>query len=56
VIARRLRLAFLDNAASREALPKIIAMMAQKLDWSAERIASERENAEVFLDTMLTRP
>lgn len=37
VLARRTRLAFLNAAAAREALPRIIEIMAKELDWSAER-------------------
>ncbi len=55
VLARRLRLAFLDNQAARKALPKVIKLMAHELKWSAERQQSEKTSAEQFLDTMLTK-
>ena len=54
VLARRMRLAFLDNRASRMVLPKVISLMAHQLKWSNERIVQEQNNAEKFLDTMLT--
>lgn len=55
VLARRMRLAFLDNKASRLALPKIITLMAQQLNWDQERQQQEFELANQFLDTMLTK-
>lgn len=36
MIARRLRLAFLNVQAAQEALPTIINIMAEELNWSAE--------------------
>lgn len=55
IIARRIRLAFLDNAAARRALPKIVALMAKELQWDHERVKEELELGEKFLDTMYTK-
>lgn len=56
VIARRMRLAFLDNYAARVALSKVVSLMAQELDWSEEQKAMETKDAIAFLDTMFTAP
>ncbi|KAJ1846804.1 mitochondrial glycerol-3-phosphate dehydrogenase [Coemansia sp. RSA 2708] len=52
VIARRLRLAFLDAQAAREALPRVIDIMADELRWPAERRLREERKALEFLTTM----
>lgn len=36
IIARRLRLAFLNAQAAEEALPKIIDIMGEELKWSSQ--------------------
>lgn len=36
MIARRLRLAFLNVQAAQEALPTIVNIMAEELNWNAE--------------------
>lgn len=36
MIARRLRLAFLNVQAAQEALPIIVNIMAEELNWSSE--------------------
>jgi glycerol-3-phosphate dehydrogenase len=51
-IARRTRLAFLDRDAAFEALPKVISLMASKLEWDAARQEKEYDSAVSFLDTM----
>jgi glycerol-3-phosphate dehydrogenase len=51
-LARRTRLAFLDRDAAFEALPKVIALMSNKLSWDAVRQEKEYEAAVAFLDTM----
>jgi glycerol-3-phosphate dehydrogenase len=56
ILARRMRLAFLDNRASREALAKVVALMAYQLGWNDEKIREELHDGEKFLDTMLTTP
>ena len=37
VLARRTRLAFTNVHAAKEALPRIVEIMGQELDWSEER-------------------
>ena len=54
VLARRTRLAFLDAAAAREALPAVIDIMAPALGWSAARRREEAAAAADFLDGMIT--
>ncbi|KZS19393.1 glycerol-3-phosphate dehydrogenase, mitochondrial isoform X2 [Daphnia magna] len=44
VIARRLRLAFLNVQAAEEALPSIISIMAEELNWSEDE--QKRQHAE----------
>ncbi len=51
-LARRTRLAFLDRDAAFEALPRVIALMANKLGWDAVRQEKEYDSAVSFLDTM----
>lgn len=38
MIARRLRLAFLNVQACQEALPEIVSIMAEELGWSEGKI------------------
>jgi glycerol-3-phosphate dehydrogenase len=52
LLARRTRLAFLDNAAAHHALPRVIELMASALDWDEARRREEREHAQRFLKTM----
>ncbi|KAJ3126054.1 hypothetical protein HK098_007931 [Nowakowskiella sp. JEL0407] len=52
VLARRLRLAFLDSRAAYEALPRVVEIMGQELNWSVERKRLEYENTQNFLKTM----
>eukprot|EP01132_Coremiostelium_polycephalum_P003316 gene3316-4155_t len=52
VIARRTRLAFLDNKKSIEALPKIINIMAKELNWNNDKKKSETQETLSFLNTM----
>jgi|SRR5579871_2258146 len=56
VIARRMRLAFLDNHAARLALPKVISIMGKQLKWDRDRMHAEMERGTAFLDTMFTKP
>ena len=37
VLARRLRLAFLNVHAAEEALPRVVEIMARELRWSAQK-------------------
>ncbi|KAJ1722337.1 mitochondrial glycerol-3-phosphate dehydrogenase [Coemansia erecta] len=52
VIARRTRLAFLDAQAARDALPKVIDIMATELHWDAARKQKEARKALEYLTTM----
>ena len=52
VLARRLRLAFLNAYASREALPRVIEIMSEELGWDAARQKLEYDNTILFLKTM----
>lgn len=52
VLARRLRLAFLDSNASNQALPKTIEIMADLLNWDEDRKMKEKEDALNFLKNM----
>ena len=54
ILARRMRLAFLDNQAAQRALPQVIELMAQQNNWDAARQQEERERALNFLKTMTT--
>ncbi|XP_076337853.1 glycerophosphate oxidase 1 isoform X2 [Tachypleus tridentatus] len=49
VIARRLRLAFLNVQAAEEALPKIISIMAEELQWNKSEQKHQHELALEFL-------
>lgn len=49
VIARRTRLAFCNVHAAEEALPKIIDIMAQELNWDKKKRQEEMERAKRFL-------
>jgi glycerol-3-phosphate dehydrogenase len=50
VLARRLRLAFLDRAAAARSLPRAVALMACELGWSPERAAREEAEARADLE------
>lgn len=52
VIARRLRLAFLDSDGSHQALPRTIEIMADLLKWDEEKVKSETQAALDFLENM----
>lgn len=52
VLARRLRLAFLDHAAAHQALPRTIDIMANLLNWDDDRKEAERITALRYLETM----
>lgn len=49
MIARRLRLAFLNVQAAQEALPGIIEIMAEELKWSPEEQKRQHQMATEFL-------
>ena len=52
VLARRTRLAFLNAQAALEALPKIIDLMGEELNWSKQRRDSEWKASVTFLASM----
>jgi glycerol-3-phosphate dehydrogenase len=41
VLARRTRLAFLDQAAAKAALPRVVGLLAAELGWDAARRSRE---------------
>jgi len=49
VLARRLRLAFLDQAAAIQALPRVLELMAKEFHWTEERFEKERKEALHYL-------
>ncbi|XP_059486047.1 glycerol-3-phosphate dehydrogenase, mitochondrial-like [Neocloeon triangulifer] len=53
VIARRLRLAFLNVQAAQEALPMIIDIMGEELGWSAKETKAQYESALTFLNEQM---
>ena len=53
VISRRLRLSFLNVQATEEALPRIIDIMAEELNWSKSEKANQMEEALNFLKTQM---
>jgi len=53
VLARRLRLSFLNVQAAEEALPRVVAIMAEELGWDEARKESETESALEFLKTQM---
>ena len=50
-VARRTRLAFVDVAATEQALPRVLEIMAREKGWGFWRRRRERERAEAFLQT-----
>lgn len=56
ILARRTRLAFLNAAAAKECIPKVIEIMQPLLEWDSARCAQEKEDAERFLSTMIAKP
>ncbi|KAF8930546.1 FAD dependent oxidoreductase-domain-containing protein [Dissophora ornata] len=52
VLARRLRLAFLNVHAALDALPRVVEIMAEELHWDQARQIKETEDAKKFLTTM----
>lgn len=52
VIARRMRLAFLNAQAALEALPKVIDIMSEELKWDNKRKETEWKNGITFLGSM----
>jgi glycerol-3-phosphate dehydrogenase len=52
IIARRMRLAFLNAQAALEALPNVIDLMAEELKWSEKRKEREWKEAVAYLGSM----
>ena len=52
VLARRMRLAFLDTGAAKGAVERVGAIMGELLGWSEEQMRGEVSAARGFLDTM----
>lgn len=52
VLARRTRLAFLNAQATLEALPKVIDLMSEELNWSKIRKEKEWKDSLAFLGSM----
>jgi glycerol-3-phosphate dehydrogenase len=52
VISRRLRLSFLNAQAALEALPRVIDIMAEELNWNAARRQQEIKQTTQFLQSM----
>ncbi|KAF2872430.1 FAD dependent oxidoreductase-domain-containing protein [Massariosphaeria phaeospora] len=52
VIARRMRLAFLNAQAALEALPVVIDLMAEELHWDSKRKEREWKDSVAFLGSM----
>lgn len=50
-LARRTRLAFLDIEAAREALPRVVELLAAEKGWGRWRKSTEQKQAMEFLDT-----
>ena len=49
VLARRLRLAFVDREAALEALPRVVALMAEELGWDEAARATQESEARARL-------
>jgi glycerol-3-phosphate dehydrogenase len=56
VISRRLRLSFLNAQAALEALPRVIDIMAEELNWTAARKQEELTCTTRFLQSMGLQP
>jgi len=52
VLARRTRLSFLNAQAALHALPKVIDIMAEELQWSEQRKEAEWKDTVTFLASM----
>jgi glycerol-3-phosphate dehydrogenase len=52
VIARRLRLAFLDAEASERCAPRIVDILAETLHWDTARKEQELKDVKYFLHIM----
>ncbi|PAV85190.1 hypothetical protein WR25_16251 [Diploscapter pachys] len=50
VIARRMRLAFLNTYAAQEVLPEVVRIMGEELNWSSSEQRVQLERARHFID------
>ncbi|EGT42172.1 hypothetical protein CAEBREN_07787 [Caenorhabditis brenneri] len=50
VIARRMRLAFLNTYAAHEVLPDVVRVMGEELGWSSAEQRAQLEKARTFID------
>lgn len=48
VLSRRTRLSFVDEAATRKAIPRVVDLMAQTLGWDDQKKAAELQRAEDY--------
>jgi len=53
ILARRLRISFLNVAAAEECLPKVLEIMAEELGWSEAEQLKQKEEALSFLRTQM---
>lgn len=53
VIARRTRLAFQDTDAARQALPRVLEIMGEELNWTDDEKERQNTDASNFLDTQM---
>jgi len=53
ILARRLRISFLNVAAAEECLPKVLDIMAEELGWSEAEQLKQKEEALSFLRTQM---
>eukprot|EP00281_Chroomonas_sp_CCMP1168_P022007 CAMPEP_0206230000 /NCGR_PEP_ID=MMETSP0047_2-20121206/10005_1 /ASSEMBLY_ACC=CAM_ASM_000192 /TAXON_ID=195065 /ORGANISM="Chroomonas mesostigmatica_cf, Strain CCMP1168" /LENGTH=694 /DNA_ID=CAMNT_0053653353 /DNA_START=30 /DNA_END=2114 /DNA_ORIENTATION=+ len=56
VMARRMRLAFLDERASEQALDRVLHVMQEELEWDSTRKAEERQAVVSFLQQNMQVP
>jgi glycerol-3-phosphate dehydrogenase len=49
ILARRTRLAFLDNNGAKKAIPRVSALLAKQLGWSSEHAAKDVEEAQAYI-------
>lgn len=52
VLARRLRLAFLDERVAHEVTPRVVEILGQHFKWDQARRKEELERAKTFINTM----
>ena len=52
MIARRIRLAFLNSQLALECLPRVVEIMASELGWTEDRKKQEFTDAVTYLKSM----